>query len=225
MRIAMLAWEAEEGILVGSVGRHISALTAALAELGVEVHLLCRSDRTDGPLPQGEGRIHPIPSPTHHDFIEGIQELCKGMVERALCIHASTPFDCIHAHDWVSANAGVWLHEASGLPLIFTLHSIESCRNGGAPLSHEQQRVADHELNGCNHASQILTVSHHLKEEITSCYQVDSSRVTVVYNGVHLERYSAPLDPGAIKAKYAIAPLDPMLLFSGQLEYRLGPDL
>jgi glycosyltransferase involved in cell wall biosynthesis len=40
-----------------------------------------------------------------------------------------------------------------------------------------------------------------------------------------MERFESQLDPGAIKARYQVGPVDPVLLFVGDLDERYGPDL
>jgi glycosyltransferase involved in cell wall biosynthesis len=56
-------------------------------------------------------------------------------------------------------------------------------------------------------------------------YEVPDWKVSVVYNGVNLHHFDGWIDPGQIKARYGIGPVDPMVLFCGRMVCQKGPDL
>lgn len=49
--------------------------------------------------------------------------------------------------------------------------------------------------------------------------------VHVIFNGINPNVFDGSLDPGAVKARYGIGPLDPMVLFCGRMTVQKGPDL
>jgi len=56
-------------------------------------------------------------------------------------------------------------------------------------------------------------------------YEVPDWKISAIYNGVNLHNYDGWLDPGGVKARYGIGPMDPTVLFSGRAVYQKGPDL
>jgi glycogen synthase len=56
-------------------------------------------------------------------------------------------------------------------------------------------------------------------------YEVPDWKISTIYNGVNLHNYDGWLDPGGVKARYGIGPMDPTVLFSGRAVYQKGPDL
>jgi glycosyltransferase involved in cell wall biosynthesis len=227
MRIGMFAWESEDSIPVTAVASHISGLSRTLAARGHEVHVITR--RAEGqPEDETLGGVH-WHRPSFEllpDFIEEIQGMCRSFVR---CLdeveRQAGPVEILHAHDWTTCNAGVWAAEDRDAPLTVTLHSIESARVGRTDLDPVQARVAAHEESGCAHAARVITVAHSLRRQIMERYGVPEWRSEVVYNGVDLQRFAGFVDPGAVKSRYGLGPLVPMVLFPGPLEYRFGPDL
>jgi glycosyltransferase involved in cell wall biosynthesis len=47
----------------------------------------------------------------------------------------------------------------------------------------------------------------------------------IIYNGIHANHFDCSIDPGEIKRKYNIGPLDPLIVFIGRITYQKGPDL
>jgi glycosyltransferase involved in cell wall biosynthesis len=56
-------------------------------------------------------------------------------------------------------------------------------------------------------------------------YEVPEWKISAIYNGVNPHNYDGWLDPGGVKARYGIGPVDPTVLFSGRAVYQKGPDL
>jgi len=56
-------------------------------------------------------------------------------------------------------------------------------------------------------------------------YTVPHSETSAISNGLHPRNYDGWLDPGRVKARYGIGPVDPTVLFSGRAVYQKGPDL
>src|SRR5262249_52509158 len=50
-------------------------------------------------------------------------------------------------------------------------------------------------------------------------------RITVAHQIFDTTPFDTGLDPGSIKARYQVGPLDPVLLYVGDLEDRYGPEL
>ncbi|MBQ6147235.1 glycosyltransferase family 4 protein [Candidatus Saccharibacteria bacterium] len=98
--------------------------------------------------------------------------------------------DLVHAHDWLTFEAGVLAKKNFGIPLIAHVHATEYDRsgmNGGNPLVHEIER------EGLVLADKIFAVSNATKNLIHEKYQIPSEKIDVVYNS---------LDENFLKSNY-----------------------
>jgi glycosyltransferase involved in cell wall biosynthesis len=134
-------------------------------------------------------------------------------------------FDIVHAHDWLASNAAVWIKEGRGRKAVLTMHSTEYGRNGNRFFGGQSTRVQDHERHGTYCADRVITVSNQLKDEIRWLYQVPEDKTRMIYNGVNASSFDYEVDPGEVKARYAIGPLDPTILFAGRMVVQKGPDI
>lgn len=122
-------------------------------------------------------------------------------------------FDVIHAHDWMTAPAGIEAQRVSGKPLVIHAHALEFDRSG----EHINQRVYDIERAGFEAADRIIAVSHFTKDTITRRYSIDPAKITVVHNAVSKERrLKAMRIEKAFKEK--------LVLFLGRVTFQKGPD-
>ncbi len=103
-----------------------------------------------------------------------------------------TEFDIIHAHDWLTARAGIRAKQITGKPLIVHIHSIESDRSGnigkGNPIVREVEYLA------MLLADQIIAVSHHTKRAIIREYDIPADKIVVVHNSIDQNWYEPLVD-------------------------------
>jgi len=88
--------------------------------------------------------------------------------------------DAIHAHDWLTIEAGIKAKEVTGAPLIVHVHATEFDRSGqnfGNPLVHEIEE------QGLLMADRIIAVSNITKSIIVHRYKIPADKVEVVHNG------------------------------------------
>ncbi len=92
--------------------------------------------------------------------------------------------DIIHAHDWLTYEAGILAKKEFGLPLIAHVHATEFDRSGmnsGNPLIHEI------EYEGLMLADKVIAVSESTKRIIHEKYKIPLSKIDVVYNSLDEE--------------------------------------
>jgi len=97
----------------------------------------------------------------------------------------NTP-DVVHAHDWLTYEAGVLAKKNYNLPLIAHVHATEFDRAGmnmGNPLIHEVEK------EGLMMADRIIAVSEATKRIIHEKYRIPLNKIEVVYNALD-EKYS-----------------------------------
>jgi glycosyltransferase involved in cell wall biosynthesis len=56
-------------------------------------------------------------------------------------------------------------------------------------------------------------------------YNLPDWKCWAIHNGVPVHKYDGFIDPGGVKRRYGIGPVDPTVLFSGRLAVQKGPDL
>ncbi len=122
-------------------------------------------------------------------------------------------FDVIHAHDWMTYDAGIAAKRVSGKPLVVHVHATEFDRSG----MNVNQIVYDMERRGMHNADRVLTVSNLTRSTVVNHYGVDEAKVTTVYNGVE-----------AISAKknlhFEKVSGDKIVTFLGRITYQKGPE-
>lgn len=227
MRIAILSWEAIHSVAVGGVAVHVSELAAVLARKGHQVHIFTRR------MPNQRG--HDCIDGVHYhrctylplnDFVDDVNNMCRSFVDRVFEVEDFVGhFDLVHAHDWLSANAMIWIKQGRGHNCILTIHATEYARCGNSFPPGRSVRIRDQERAGTYWADRVIAVSQATKNELMWLYEVPHWKISVVYNGVNPTRFDLATDPGGDKRRYDIGPLDPTVLFCGRLAWQKGPDL
>ena len=96
--------------------------------------------------------------------------------------------DVIHAHDWLTMEAGVRAKELTGAPLVVHVHATEFDRSGelgGNPVVHEIEQEA------LQMADRIIAVSEITKGIIVQRYGIPAELVEVVHNAIDVESFAA----------------------------------
>jgi glycogen synthase len=89
-------------------------------------------------------------------------------------------FDLIHAHDWLTFEAGLMLKCAYGKPLVAHVHSTEWDRAG----EHGDSEIIDIERRGLDGADRIIAVSNFTRRTLIERYQQRPNKISTVYNGI-----------------------------------------
>lgn len=98
--------------------------------------------------------------------------------------------DVVHAHDWLTFEAGVLAKKNYGIPLVAHVHATEYDRSGmhgGNPVVHEIER------EGLMLADKIIAVSQATRKIVHDKYNIPLDKIDVVYNS---------LDEGFLKSAY-----------------------
>src|SRR5207244_3956059 len=113
MRIAMLSWESLHAICVGGGGVHVTELGAALERRGHEVHVFTRMGRGQAHYERIDGvHYHRCPFDLNPNFMDEINNMCRSFVHHAFQTEDYIGgFDVIHAHDWLTGNALIWIKQ------------------------------------------------------------------------------------------------------------------
>jgi glycogen(starch) synthase len=115
--------------------------------------------------------------------IRGVQRHYTKYVERLV---KTQEFDAIHAHDWLTMEAGIRAKELTDAPLIVHVHATEFDRSGGErgnPIIHEI------EYQGLVVADRILAVSEITRQIIINKYGIPADKVEVVHNAIDVTSF------------------------------------
>lgn len=128
-------------------------------------------------------------------------------------------FDIIHAHDWLTFEAGIAAKEVSGKPLVVQLHSTEYDRCGGENLN---QAVYDIEKRGMEIADKVVGVSNLTKMIIEEHYNIPSSKVIAIHNRINADEYRQEYaDDRIFQIKKDGKKI---VLFAGRITLQKGPE-
>lgn len=111
--------------------------------------------------------------------IRDVQRRYVTFIETFLSTH--TDYDVIHAHDWLTLEAGVRAKQLTGKPLIAHVHATEFDRAGG---NHGNPIVHEIELQGLLMADRIIAVSELTRQIIINKYAIPASKIEVSHNAI-----------------------------------------
>ncbi|MER3390176.1 MAG: glycogen synthase [Microcella sp.] len=131
--------------------------------------------------------------------------------------------DLVHSHTWYANAAGHLAQMLHGIPHVVTAHSLEPLRpwkaeqlGGGYAISRWIEQSA------FEAADAVVAVSDGMRRDILRCYPgLDDSRVSVIHNGIDLDRWRRVDDPAAVRA-LGIDPDRPSVVFVGRITRQKG---
>ncbi|MBC7564837.1 glycosyltransferase family 4 protein [Candidatus Saccharibacteria bacterium] len=205
MKILMLGWELPPHNS-GGLGVACYHLSKALAQEGASIEFVvpysAEHENIDFMNIHNATKLAPLDrygmgaydNPFKHDSepgselsdakdIRGVQRHYKKYVERLV---KEQDFDAIHAHDWLTMEAGIRAKELTNAPLIIHVHATEFDRSGGErgnPIIHEI------EYQGLMVADRILAVSEITRQIIISKYGIPADKVEVVHNAIDVTSF------------------------------------
>jgi glycogen synthase len=144
MRVAMLSWESLHSIPVGGVGVHVTELAAALEREGHEVHVFTRMRHNQPHYELIHGvHYHRCPFDLHPNFVDEVNNMCRSFVHHVFqtenCVG---PFDIIHAHDWLAANAMIWIEQGRGRKCVCLPSTRLNTDGVGMPSPTDSRRAS-----------------------------------------------------------------------------------
>lgn len=205
--------------IYGGAGIHVQYLSRELARL-CDVEVRCFGDQKvdeGNPTVQGFATDRSdYTSPTAlHSVFSALQN----------CLDFNTTnidADVVHLHTWYSHFGGVLAKLNYGIPLVLTVHSLEPLRpwkreqlDGGYDFTLWLEKTA------IEMADAVIAVSKETREDILRHFDVNESKVPVIYNGIDPDEY-VPTESPEVLEKYGINPDKPFVLFVGRITRQKG---
>ena len=117
------------------------------------------------------------------NFLPDIRSIHKEYCEfiREYLSNPENKPDVIHAHDWLTVEAGILAKKLTGAPLITHIHATEFDRSGG--ISGNQE-IHDIEYAGICASDRVFAVSKNTRNVIIKKYKIKPEKVEVIYNAI-----------------------------------------
>lgn len=127
-------------------------------------------------------------------------------------IARNTDFDIIHAHDWLTYQAGMAAKRVSGKPLVVHIHATEFDRSGE---QNYNDIVYNMEKEGMMAADAVCAVSDLTRNIVIEKYGIPANKVHTLHNAVDLGNKTIRREK-AVKEK--------IVTFLGRVTFQKGPD-
>lgn len=204
----------------GGAGVHVEYLAAELAKL-IEVDVRCFGDQ-DNTSKNLTVKGFPFDDGVFKDTDEKLKSVFKTL---STCLHMNADqidADVVHCHTWYAHFAGIVAKLCYGTPLVITTHSLEPLR----PWKREQLgRGYDAsswvEKTAIEMADALIAVSEETKEDVLKYFNVDESKIHVIYNGINLQQYITTSETSTLD-EYGIDKTKPYVLFVGRITRQKG---
>ncbi|RXP55136.1 glycogen synthase [Lutibacter sp. HS1-25] len=204
----------------GGAGVHVEYLATELAKL-MEVDVRCFGDQNENSKNlsvKGFSYDNPI-------FDKSNDKLKAVLKTLSTCIEMNADeidADIVHCHTWYAHFAGIVAKLCYGIPLVITTHSLEPLR----PWKREQlgngyDASSWIEKTAIEMADALIAVSKETKEDVLKYFDVDESKVKVIYNGINLQEYVVTNETSTLE-EYGIDKSKPYVLFVGRITKQKG---
>ena len=226
MNVLLLSWEYPPRV-VGGLGRHVHALATGLVRAGHQVVVISR-DHPDAPEDAVVEGVRVVrvgedpPLVPFEELLAWVMAFNHGLARAGLGVIEDFEPDVIHAHDWLVAHAAKTLKDATGRPLVATVHATEAGRHQGFLPGAVNRAIHSVEWWLTYEARRVITCSAYMRDEVNRLFLLPPDKSDVIPNGIDLAHWHA--DAGKVAAMRAHLSPDgaPVLLFAGRLEYEKG---
>ena len=204
----------------GGAGVHVEYLAGELAKLmEIEVRAFGDQDIVNKNL---SVKGFPFDNPVFDNANDKLKAVFKTLSTCLSMNSEEIDADIVHCHTWYSHFAGIMAKLCYGVPLVITTHSLEPLR----PWKREQLgRGYDAsswiEKTAIEMADVLIAVSKETKEDVLKHFDVDESKIEVVYNGIDLKEYVV-VNETSVLDEYGIDKNKPYVLFVGRITRQKG---
>src|SRR4051812_33978065 len=222
----MLSWEYPP-VMYGGLGRHVHALSEALAIAGHEVTVVTQH-AAGASFDEVVGGVRVVRAPAdpplvaRDDLLAWVMSLNHSLGRAATHVATHSTFDVVHAHDWVVAHAAAAVKGAARLPLVATMHATEAGRHQGwlpgplSPAIHTTEWWLTFE------ARPGITRSSYMRWEVTRLFDLPPASVDVVPNGIAQPVWQVSEEHAATARNTYVSTDGPLIAYTGRLEYEKG---
>jgi glycosyltransferase involved in cell wall biosynthesis len=215
--LAVFCWEHPDT----PVGRCISQTLAALARRQTTVHLFSR-------YPLGlnlpDLHEHAVGEVEGADFFVRVQEFTSRAVNAFLLeFPGGSPHVTLMGYEWSGAGPLGLLRGLKNNHSIFSVNSLERQRSD---MTSEISKRINEVEEAALRESQVVLCQQPAVAEVAKFWTPECApRLVAACQPFPVEQFNSHLDPGQVKARYQVGPVDPTILYVGDFSDRYGPDL
>ena len=140
---------------------------------------------------------------------------------------AKDNYSLLHSHYWISGQLGWVVSEATGTPLIHTMHTTAKVKNlnlaDGEKPEPQVRSIGEEQV--VKAATGLIANTDAEAASLVSLYDACPDRVFVVAPGVDLQSFSPSDGKAAARERLNIAPDAILLTFVGRIQPHKGPDV
>lgn len=195
---------------------HIRELAKRLSNRGVEVEVFTR-EALEGISPTRLRTVEHggsnIPFIRHFGFM-------------AKCGMLIDDYDLVHTQYHPEIIAGDFVRVLRKIPHVFTFHGYAPVRSWNNPV--QALKMLDHILGTITGlrfgVDRVIAISQYIKKQVTDFYHFDKKQVSLVHNGVDVEKFHPGVNGSDFRTKHGMAD-EPMILYLGRLDPYKGVHL
>jgi glycogen(starch) synthase len=244
VRVLHVSWEYPP-VVYGGLGDLLATLAPAQVLHGHQVGVLALGhDVSTGSVVVGSApeasdgvRVLRVPVPgapgaawEGEDLLRAAEALPASAVDVVSSLPAADGEVVVHSHDWMTADAGRAVADATGARWVHAVHASEFGRRHGRldgvvpRLVHARERAAVQAFTTSpgRRPDVVLVHSEAMRTEVVGVLGADPSRVRVVPAAVDASRWVAP--PADVERARALWAADggPLVVCAGRLEWEKG---
>jgi glycosyltransferase involved in cell wall biosynthesis len=212
------------------IGGHIRGIIPALARRGSLVHLFCRhAYEIDEPgvkvhvIRGGEYHVSGSQGDSSSDVVAQAQEFTRQAANAFIKEFPPGQPARVIGYEWSSAPVLAFIRGLRNLRGVLSLHSLERQRSD--LTSEIAKRIAEVEREGIENARSLLLHDPGTAEVLRHWIPESVDRVVHCRSLFDPKNFDGEIDAGTVKERYQVGPIDPMILYIGDLDERYGPDL
>jgi D-inositol-3-phosphate glycosyltransferase len=218
----------------GGMNVYVVETAKKMAQAGVSVDIFTRANKPNLPdtveIAEGVNVKHLVAGPFEGLSKEELPSQLGALTSSFMNYQKQLPKDyysLLHSHYWISGQLGWVVSEATGIPLIHTMHTTAKVKNlnlaqGEKPEPHTRAIGEEQVVKA---SAGLIANTDAEAASLVSLYEACPDRVFVVAPGVDLENFSPADGKAAARVRLDIAPDAIMLTFVGRVQPHKGPDV
>jgi D-inositol-3-phosphate glycosyltransferase len=218
----------------GGMNVYVVETAKKMAQAGVGVDIFTRANKPNLPdtveIAEGVNVKNLVAGPFEGFSKEELPSQLGALTSAFMNYQKQLPKDyysLLHSHYWISGQLGWVVSEATGIPLIHTMHTTAKVKNlnlaqGEKPEPHTRAIGEEQVVKA---SAGLIANTDAEAASLVSLYDACPDRVFVVAPGVDLQSFSPADGKAAARARLNIAPDAILLTFVGRIQPHKGPDV